>query len=183
MHNRQAVNLKLLWKALKDVDQWPLYFIGLTAYIPPQPVATYLSYILRSLGFSTFHANLLAIPGQFLFAVQLLIITYVSEHFNERSIVASISQFWMFPFLAAIVALKGTASNWVTYVLLTGVVGYPYCHAILVGWNAKNSNSVRTRAVSAAVYNMCVQAGNIIGSNIYRDDDKPLYKRVSTSHI
>lgn len=180
MHNRQAVGPKLLWKALKDFDQWPLYFIGLVAYIPPQPVATYLSYILRELGFSTFHANLLAIPGQFLFAVQLLIVTWISERYSERSIIACISQFWMFPFLAAIVALKGTATLWVRYVLLTGVVGYPYCHAILVGWNAKNSNSVRTRTVSAAVYNMCVQAGNIIGSQIYRDEDKPLYIKVST---
>ncbi|KAL0934148.1 allantoate permease [Colletotrichum truncatum] len=177
MHNREAVGPSLLFKAVKDWEQWPLYLIGLTTYIPPSPPSNYLSYILRKLGFSVFQANLLAIPSQFLFAVNLLIISWVSGKFKERAIVSSISNIWIFPWLVALVALPATASTWIRYALLTGLLSYPYCHAILVGWNAKNSNAVRTRAVSAALYNMFVQAGNIAASNIYRDDDQPLYRR------
>lgn len=47
----------------------------------------------------------------------------------------------------------------------------------MVGWNSINSNTVRTRTVSAAVYNIMVQIGGIISANIYRADDAPLYKR------
>lgn len=177
MNNRQAVNHKLLWKTIKDWEQWPLYLIGLTAYIPPSPPNTYLSYILRQLGFNVFHANLLAIPSQFLFAVNLLIITWISEKFKERAIVSSSSNLWIFPWLLALVLLPADANPWVRYALLTGLLSYPYCHAVLVGWNAKNSNAVRTRAVSAAMYNIFVQSGNIVASNIYREDDKPLYRR------
>ncbi|OBR10758.1 Major facilitator superfamily transporter [Colletotrichum higginsianum IMI 349063] len=178
MHNRrEAVGPSLLFKAVKDWEQWPLYLIGLTTYIPPSPPNTYLSYILRRLGFSTFQANLLAIPSQFLFAVNLLIISWVSGRVKERAIVSSISNWWIFPWLVALVALPSSASTWIRYAMLTGLLSYPYCHAILVGWNAKNSNAVRTRAVSAALYNMFVQAGNIAASNIYRDDDQPLYRR------
>ncbi|KLU82225.1 hypothetical protein MAPG_01300 [Magnaporthiopsis poae ATCC 64411] len=178
MNNRQGVGLSLLWKAIKDWEQWPLYLVGLTAYIPPAPPNTYLSFILRQLGFSVFEANLLAIPSQLLFAVQLLIITWVSRRFRERAIVASASNVWFLPWLIALVTLPPSASSpWVRYGILTGMLSYPYCHAILVAWNAKNSNSVRTRAVSAALYNMFVQSGNIIATNIYRDDDQPLYVR------
>jgi hypothetical protein len=177
MNNREAVSPSQLWKAICDWEQWPLYLIGITAYIPPSPPANYLSYILRQLGFSVFEANLLAIPSQFLFAVQLLLVTWLSRKFNERSIISSLSNIWIFPWLVALVTLPGTASPWIRYVLLSGLLSYPYCHAILVGWNAKNSNSVRTRAVSAAFYNMFVQSGNIIATNIYRDDDQPLYRR------
>ncbi|KAI0847772.1 MFS general substrate transporter [Daldinia vernicosa] len=177
MNNRQAVGPSLLFKAVKDWEMWPLYIIGLTTYIPPAPPSNYLSYILRQIGFSVFEANLLAIPSQFLFAVNLLIVTWVSRHFNERSIISSSSNIWIFPWILALVLLPDTASPWVRYAMLTGLLSYPYCHAILVGWNAKNSNAVRTRAVSAALYNMFVQSGNIIASNIYRDDDQPLYRR------
>ncbi|RTE79840.1 hypothetical protein BHE90_005686 [Fusarium euwallaceae] len=177
MNNRQAVNLPRLWKAVKDWEQWPLYIIGLMVYIPPSPFNTYLSYILRQIGFSVFKANLLAIPSQFLYAVNLLIITWVSERVKERGMLSSLSNIWIFPWVLALVVLPADMSPWVRYALITGLLSYPYCHAILVGWNAKNSNSVRTRAISAALYNMFVQTGNIAASNIFREDDKPLYRR------
>lgn len=177
MHNRQAVDPKRLWKTLKDYDLWPLYLIGLTAYIPPSPPSNYLALILRNMGYSTLKSNLLTIPSQFLYGVNLLIISRISEWVNERSLVSSTSNIWMLPWIAALVALGSSASNWVRYALLTGILSYPYCHAILVAWNSRNSNTVRTRAVSAALYNMFVQAGNIIGSNIYREEDKPYYIR------
>ncbi|RBR23350.1 uncharacterized protein FIESC28_03826 [Fusarium coffeatum] len=177
MNNREAVNLPKLWKAVKDWEQWPLYLLGLMVYIPPSPFNTYLSFILRQIGFSVFQANLLAIPSQFLFAINLLIVTWVSGRVKERGILSSLSNIWIFPWVLALVVLPGDISPWVRYALITGLLSYPYCHAILVGWNAKNSNSVRTRAISAALYNMTVQSGNIAASNIFREDDQPLYRR------
>jgi MFS family permease len=129
------------------------------------------------MGFSTFQANLLAIPSQFMFAVNLLIISWISDRFGERAIVSSTSNIWILPCLIALVALPKSASPWTRYAVSTVLLSYPYCHAILVGWNARISNTVRTRAVSAALYNMCVQAGNVIGTNIFREDDSPLYRR------
>ncbi|KAG2416031.1 hypothetical protein HFD88_007223 [Aspergillus terreus] len=177
MNNRQAVGPIALLKSFKDYDLWPLYLLGLLTYIPPQPHQTYLSYILRRMGFSTFQANLLAIPSQFMFAVNLLIISWISDRFGERAIVSSTSNIWILPCLIALVALPESASPWTRYAVSTVLLSYPYCHAILVGWNARISNTVRTRAVSAALYNMCVQAGNVIGTNIFREDDSPLYRR------
>jgi hypothetical protein len=36
-----------------DYDLWPLYIVGFLADIPANPVGTYISLILRDLGFST----------------------------------------------------------------------------------------------------------------------------------
>ncbi|KAM0330100.1 hypothetical protein ACHAQA_004272 [Verticillium albo-atrum] len=113
MHNRQAINFKMLWNSLCDYELWPIYIFGLLWEIPAGPPDQYLTLTLRNLGFGTFDANLLSIPS----------------------------------------------------------------HAMHVAWGSRNSNSVRTRAVSAALYNMMVQLARVIYSNIYREDDRPEYRR------
>ncbi|XDG05413.1 hypothetical protein ABKA04_005028 [Annulohypoxylon sp. FPYF3050] len=182
MHNRQALTPKRLWEALKDYDLWPLYAIGLFAYVPQSPPKTYLTLTLRSLGFSTFNTNLLTIPADVFHIFNLILLTRVSEWLNERSLVAIAQPLWTLPCIFALRFWGGVVEDrWGTYAIIVTLLSYPYCHAILVGWCSKNSNNVGTRTVSAALYNMSVQAGNVYASYIYRDDDKPVYRRGNTT--
>ncbi|KAI1165988.1 MFS general substrate transporter [Nemania serpens] len=177
MNNRQAITPKILWACLTDFDLWPLYLIGLIVYIPQAPPIKYITLILRASGFDTFTTNLLTIPYNALHIVTLLLLTRLSDYLNERTLVSSIQNIWLIPAIAALRWWPGTVVNaWGTYGLLTVLLSYPYCHAILVAWVSRNSNSVGTRSVSAAVYNMAVQTGNVIGNFVYLDNDKPLYK-------
>jgi hypothetical protein len=91
---------------------------------------------------------------------------------------------WTLPCVLALRFWPGALKNaWGTYALVTVLLSYPYCHAILVGWTSKNANNVGARSVSAAFYNMAVQLGNICANFIYRADDKPLYHRGNTNLI
>ncbi|KAF8608046.1 MFS general substrate transporter [Ceratobasidium sp. AG-I] len=177
MHNRQALHLSDFWASIKDYDNWGLYLIGLCAYIPPAPPLAYLTLTLRNLGFSTFNTNLLTIPSSVLFIINNLILAQISRIFKERSLVASLGNVWLLPLLITLSILPDDANAWVRFAILTLLIGYPYAHPILVGWNSQNSNTVRTRTVSAALYNICVQAGNIIATHIYNDGDKPYYHK------
>ncbi|KAF2829624.1 MFS general substrate transporter [Ophiobolus disseminans] len=177
MHNRQGLSLKMLWECLSDYHMWPIYLLGLSWLIPTSPMSSYLTLQLRSLGFGTFETNLLTIPAYVIFILQLLFFTWLSERLNERFLVGLFSQIWALPLVIALEFLSPHASPWARWVLSTLLVGHPYVHAILVAITSRNAGTVRTRTVASALYNMCVQASQIISQNIYRDDDKPLYRR------
>jgi len=117
------------------------------------------------------------IPAYVLFILGLLFWTWLSEKLNSRFLVALVSQIWALPLVIALELLPATASPWTRWAISTLMVGHPYVHAILVAITSRNAGSVRTRTVASALYNMCVQASSIISQNIYREDDKPLYRR------
>jgi hypothetical protein len=131
MHNRQAVDLKGLWLYMKDYNLWPIYIISLVFQIPTGSPNQYLTLTLRNLGFDTFAANLRTIPSQVagavsvscsccrgtlirIFAVsnisQMLLITFFSEYFNERSGTGALAQPWILPNVIALAALPAMTS-------------------------------------------------------------------------
>ncbi|KAI1184765.1 MFS general substrate transporter [Nemania serpens] len=178
MHNREPITLGLLWKCLTDFDLWPIYIIGLLHQVPVLPPGNYFTLVLRSLNFTTLQTNLMAIPAIALRILNLLGLTFLSEHLVEISLVAILGQIWMLPFFIwlAVTDLEH-ANRWLQWALTSLLLGFPLAQAVQVSWASRNSNSVRLRAVSAALYDMFVQASAIIGSHIYREDDAPYYHR------
>lgn len=99
-------------------------------FIPYTPPTTYLSLILKQLGYSSLKANLLAIPQQFFFAINMIPYAWLSARFNERSFMASLSNFWNLAFLIPLYLLKESQTsyyNWVRYGLITALTSVPYC--------------------------------------------------------
>ncbi|KAK7207358.1 major facilitator superfamily domain-containing protein [Myxozyma melibiosi] len=183
MHNRQALDWKMLGKSLADVDLWPIYVIGLLFGLSSASVDTYLTLTLRSLGFTTLQTTLLTLPKQFLTLFTLLAITYVSQRFNQRSLLGVFAQAWVLILLIPLRVFDANTNRWSKYAVTSILIGHPSTHAIQVAWTSRNSNSVRTRTLSAALYNMFCQLSGIISSYIYRADDSPLYKRGNTALI
>ncbi|KAJ4367210.1 hypothetical protein N0V85_009188, partial [Neurospora sp. IMI 360204] len=176
MHNREAITPKRLWETMKDYDLWPLYAIGLVAYIPQTPPNYYLTLTLRKLGFGAFNTNLLVIPSSVAHIITLLLLTRLSDILQERTFVAMLQSIWTLPCILALKFWPGLIDNpWGTYALMSVLLSYPYCHAILVAWTSKNANNVGACTVSAALYNMSVQTGNVMANFIYLDYDKPYY--------
>lgn len=154
---------------------WGLYFIGLVAYIPATPVSSYLTLTLKRLGYSTFDANVLTIPAAVLQIATMLLLAYSSDRLGERALHALVGEAWILPCLAALVALPDGGREWGRFSLITLVSGYPYFHPIVASWISENSFDVKKRAITAATYNVVVQVGSLVGSQVYRSYDGPYY--------
>ena len=121
---------------------------------------------LRQLGFDVFETNLLTIPASALFIIQLIFWTWVSEKINNRLLIVLVTQLWLMPLLIALDLIPLSATRWANYAVSALLIGYPYCHAILVAITSRNAGSVRTRTVGSALYNMFVQAGTVVASTV-----------------
>lgn len=178
MNNRTGVSLRGIYECIKEYDQLPIYILSFFSMISYQPPSTYLSYILKLMGNSTFQSNMLAIPSQALFAINSVWYGWLSMRLCEKSFMTSLSLFWMVACYAALVSLPqvlNTHYNWSRYVILTLIIGYPFPLAFIVGWVSKNSFSVRSRTVSLCFLNMSVQTGSIVATRFYTENEKPYY--------
>lgn len=80
-----------------------------------------------------FTTNLLTIPYAVLAIFTLLGITWLSEKLRERTFVALLQPIWTLPCIITLRVWKGAlVEPWPTYALMTVLLSYPYCHAILV---------------------------------------------------
>ncbi|TVY44236.1 putative transporter [Lachnellula occidentalis] len=177
MHNRQAITPKMLWQSLSDYDLWPIYAIGILFEIPASPPKAYVPLSLKHLGFDAFQITLLNVPITVLIAINLLWVTALTERVGQIAIMGILTQLWVLPLLIIDLTSLSKISAWAQYAVTLLLVGQPSMQAAQVGWCSRISNTVRTRAVSACIYNIMIQLSGIASSNIYREDDKPLYHR------
>lgn len=184
MHNRQPVGPKELVRALFDYDLLPIYVVRFLGDIGTSPVATYLTLTLRKLGFSVYKTNAPSIPYNVITVITMLTAGWFTERINQRALVLMTIPIWILAGLFPLRYWSGSQIEiWGTYALLTVVLGHAPFWPITISWCSANSNSVRSRAVSAAVVIIFSQAAGIASANIYRADDKPLYHRGNSALI
>ncbi|RMZ70176.1 major facilitator superfamily transporter [Pyrenophora seminiperda CCB06] len=174
---KEPATFKDIRAAWSDSSMWGLYLIGLVAYIPASPVQGYLTLTLKRLGFSTFNSNMLTIPSAALQIFTMLALAYSSDYFNERTFHCIFGEFWIMPLLIALLTLPDGGREWGRFSLITLISGYPYFHPLVSSWISENTFDVKKRAITAATYNVIVQVGSLISSQIYRKYDGPYYKQ------
>ncbi|KAH8179074.1 major facilitator superfamily protein [Sarocladium implicatum] len=178
---KEPLTFKDVKEAWSDSSVWGLFFIGLIAYIPATPVQAYLTLTLKRVGnFTTLQSNLLTAPSAALQIITMFTLAYSSEYFNEKAFHCFFGNLWQLPMFVSLLTIPDEGREWGRFTLITMIAGYPYFHPIVSSWISQNSFSVKKRAITAATYNVIVQMGSLVGSQIYRKWDGPYYKTGNT---
>lgn len=106
------------------------------------------------LGFSTIMTNLLSIPNTVISIVTLVAITVASEVINNRTWLCTVENWWFLIFII-VLRVKTDLGPWGYFAVTTLLLGWPYVHAIQVGWVSRNSGRVSTRTVASSYDRLC----------------------------
>jgi len=109
--------------------------------------------------------------------INMLLLTYLSEKINQRAFLGVFVELSLLPCVIGLAVIPSGLNKSASYALVTVLLSYPSPHPMQVGWCSRNSSTVRTRTVSAAVCNITMQLQGIVNSNIYRGEDRPGYRR------
>ncbi|KAK7203299.1 major facilitator superfamily domain-containing protein [Myxozyma melibiosi] len=169
--------VKLLYETVTDKYLFPIFILGFVAFVPSQTANYYLTIMLRQLGFTQTATNLLTIPYAIINISMTIWFSRLSDRYGVRWLFAVLSALWVLPNLILIEVIPDFSSRWLRYTFITLILGYPYYHPILISWISANANNPSRRSLGFAVYNIAVQAGNILAANVYREDDAPFYHR------
>ncbi|KZT30544.1 MFS general substrate transporter [Neolentinus lepideus HHB14362 ss-1] len=151
-------------------------FISLCLGVPLASVNNFLPQIVASLGYSTVKTNLFTVAPNIAGTVVLLILTFSSDYWRERSIHICV------PLAITLVGfiILGTID-----VLAHRNTAYFACFLLCMGasapsvltssWYSNNTTNESGRAVVAAVMVGIANASGLISTNVFRAQDAPKY--------
>ncbi|KAK0465061.1 major facilitator superfamily domain-containing protein [Desarmillaria tabescens] len=158
----------------------PLYWlwavISLSLGVPLASVNNFLPQIVASLGYSTIKTNLYTVAPNIVGTVSLLVLTFSSDYFLERSIHICIplaTTLVGFIVLGSIDVVVHRGVAYFACFLLTMGASAP--SVLVATWYNNNTPQESRRAVVTAVMVAIANASGLISTNVFREQDEPKY--------
>ncbi|KAF8632598.1 hypothetical protein AX15_001803 [Amanita polypyramis BW_CC] len=172
----EKLNIRDAFRPLLDPIYWLWALINLSFGVPLASVNNFLPQIVSSLGYSAVRTNLLTVAPNIVGTVALLLLTFSSDYFRERSVhicIALATGLVGFIILGCIDPLERRHLAYFACFLLTMGAFAP---SVLVGaWYSNNTPSESRRAVVAAVMVAIANSAGLISTNVFRAKDAPKY--------
>ncbi|KAF4623564.1 hypothetical protein D9613_001776 [Agrocybe pediades] len=168
------LNISDAFRPFKDPMYWVWALISLSFGVPLASVNNFLPQIVASLGYSTVRTNLFTVAPNIVGTVSLLLLTFSSDYFRERSIHICI---------ALATAIIGFVVLGSIDVFLSRIEckrpadeDQAFAPSVLVSaWYSNNTPSESRRAVVAAVMVALANSSGLISTNVFRAKDEPKY--------
>ncbi|KAJ4344117.1 hypothetical protein N0V95_006321 [Ascochyta clinopodiicola] len=165
-------------KAFSNWRMWAHFAITMCNNGPQRAFDTYAPSIVRSFGFGQLRSNAMAAVGLFIQIPVSFSFSWFSDRFNRRgeTVMAGLS-FHLLGYIFNRVFTE-TSSQGARYfgVVWTQTFG-TFSHPLNITWMSLTCTDSEERALAMALVIMGANIAGIYGAQIFREDDKPRYRR------
>ncbi|KAL5478948.1 hypothetical protein ACEPAI_2235 [Sanghuangporus weigelae] len=169
--------------SVTDIGLWGHLVLTAVGLTPTTPLSTYLPTVIKSFNFNVFVANALTAPPYLLTCITSVAVIWHSDRIHERGWHGAFSAAWQLVGWILLRALPHDTSKGIKYFAACVVQSWPYTHPLNIAWMSENTGSVGKRTIASGAV---IGAANIYGtwgSQIYRADDSPDFRRGNTINI
>ncbi|KAF5004141.1 hypothetical protein FDECE_9355 [Fusarium decemcellulare] len=175
---KKKIGLSAFKKAFSNWRLWVHVIITLTNNGPQRAFDTYSPSIVKSFGFAGLTSNALASVGLFLQIPVSWSFSWVSDHFNKRpeTVMAGLSMHllgYVFNRIFTELNIRGVSYFGVVWTQTFGT----FSHPLNIAWMSLACDDSEERALAMAMVIMGANIAGIYGAQIFREDDKPRYRR------
>ncbi|PKS06224.1 hypothetical protein jhhlp_006970 [Lomentospora prolificans] len=171
--NSRRVKLKNIVTAFRDWRKILIVVWTACASVPAYGFAIFLPLIVQGMGYKGVKANLMSVPPFLVGAVALITWVWLSDHFKQRSLVASAA---MFVSIIGYIILIASHDDKVRYgSLFLVMIGAGSINPLSAAWINDNTPDKATRSIMMGIYGWNNVAG-VIAGQIYSSKYAPSYK-------
>ncbi|CEJ56776.1 Putative Permease of the major facilitator superfamily [Penicillium brasilianum] len=165
-----------IWQTLKQPRIMQHVFLTLVAMSGFQGLTQYTPTLIKTMGFSSIRANVLASVPVYCGIVWLTALAVAADWTNLRGPIVLLAITWNVISYACLRTTPSTASKWHKYgVIAVANVSYCSMHILNVGWLSTFCRTPQERSVAMALVVMAANCAGISGSQIFRTADAPKY--------
>ncbi|KAJ5719770.1 major facilitator superfamily domain-containing protein [Penicillium malachiteum] len=165
-------------QTLKSLTLWQHGLITLVSMSAVQGFGQYAPTLIKSFGFGTIKANAMASVYIWCAIIWALLMSLLSDKFNRRGPFVLLSITWNAIGYSCLNTLPDISDKWHKYGTLTAVgVSYASVHFLNVSWLSVKCKTPQQRSVAMAFIIMAANLSGISGSQIFRTEDAPAYKK------
>ncbi|PPQ72038.1 hypothetical protein CVT26_006728 [Gymnopilus dilepis] len=185
--SKKSYDKTVKWSDIKDTLSDPGIILHLIitsiGQTPNTPMYTYLPTVIKSFNFSVSLANALTAPPYLLQGISMILVIRHSDKVRERGYHGAFGAGWQLLGWIFVRSLPSGSSRALKYLAAVFVASWPSTHPLNIAWMSENTGSVGKRTVASG---LVIGASNIYGvwgSQIYRADDAPEFRRGNLINI
>ncbi|KAH7140214.1 alternative sulfate transporter [Dactylonectria estremocensis] len=176
--DKASITWKRFLEAVVDYRLWLHMILNIVSLAPKGGLQLYGPSVIKGLGFSKIHANLLNAVSSVLVIILSYLISVASDKTRLRGPLCIVAFVWSIAFAGTLFGLPMGADKWARYSVFTLLGGgNALAQSLNDAWLSINATKSSNRSLGLAMVVIGSNLGAIAGQQLFRSSDAPKYTR------